>query len=62
MLLTATVNQQYCTVGLKLAVRRTVRGCVRCVVLKGQTVNQLLGNLLVHRVMATSAFTHVGVD
>ncbi|XP_062712285.1 uncharacterized protein LOC115269273 [Aedes albopictus] len=61
-LLTATVNQQYWVVGLQTAVRRTVRSCIRCVRLKGQTANQLMGSLPVSRVMATRAFTHVGVD
>ncbi|XP_065088590.1 uncharacterized protein LOC135710068 [Ochlerotatus camptorhynchus] len=61
-LLTATVNQQYWVIGLQAAVRRTVQSCIRCVRMKGHTANQLMGSLPVPRVMATRAFTHVGVD
>ncbi|XP_058457003.1 uncharacterized protein K02A2.6-like [Malaya genurostris] len=61
-LLTSTINQQYWVVGHNTAVRRIVKHCARCVRLKGKTATQLMGSLPVPRVIATRAFTHVGVD
>ncbi|XP_055611269.1 uncharacterized protein LOC129757912 [Uranotaenia lowii] len=61
-LLTSTVNQRYWIVGLQNAIRRTVQSCTRCVRLKGRTAVQLMGSLPLSRVMATRAFSHVGVD
>ncbi|XP_062538001.1 uncharacterized protein LOC134206316 [Armigeres subalbatus] len=61
-LLTATIRQHYWIVGCQTVVRKVVQGCTRCVRLKGKTASQLMGSLPPARVLATRAFSHVGVD
>ncbi|XP_058816479.1 uncharacterized protein LOC131679751 [Topomyia yanbarensis] len=61
-LLTATIYQQYWKVGYQTVVRKVVQGCTRCVRLKGKTASQLMGSLPPARVLATRAFSYVGVD
>ncbi|XP_062704119.1 uncharacterized protein LOC115258504 [Aedes albopictus] len=61
-LLTSTLRQQYWIIGCQTVVRKVVQGCTRCVRLKGKTAGQLMGNLPPARVLATRAFSHVGVD
>ncbi|XP_062704253.1 uncharacterized protein LOC109622039 [Aedes albopictus] len=61
-LLTAVINQQFWIVGCQTVVRDVVRGCTRCVRLKGKTATQLMGNLPPARVLATRAFAYVGID
>ncbi|XP_058816123.1 uncharacterized protein LOC131679408 [Topomyia yanbarensis] len=61
-LLTSTIYQQYWIVGCQTVVRKVVQGCTRCVRLKGKTASQLMGSLPPARVLATRAFSHVGVD
>ncbi|XP_065078248.1 uncharacterized protein LOC135701393 [Ochlerotatus camptorhynchus] len=61
-LLTAIARQQYWIVGCQTVVRKVVQGCMRCVRLKGKTAGQLMGTLPPARVLATRAFSHVGID